>query len=61
MHPLMTHCIVKGFAKSKNDKTIVTAFRHVVTVTANKAPNVRTRCNTNCIPIYPASEKMNSI
>jgi len=28
-----TDCIVKGFVKRRNESTIVTAFRHVVTVT----------------------------
>ena len=25
------YCVLKGFAKKRNDSTIVTAFRHVVT------------------------------
>jgi len=33
----MTDCIVKGFVKRRNDSTIVTAFRHVVTVAQNNA------------------------
>ena len=36
--PANTYCTVKGLLKAKNDMTIVTAFLHVVTVTAIKAP-----------------------
>lgn len=37
---------------------MVTAFRHVVTVTAANAPQVLTNVKTTCIPKYPVSEKM---
>lgn len=45
-----TYCIVNGLLKNIKEIIIVTAFRHVVTVTAAKAPQVLTKVNTTCIP-----------
>lgn len=43
-----------------NDIIMVTAFLHVVTVTAAKAPHVLTSVKTTCIPRYPVKENMNA-
>ena len=39
------------------ERTIVTALRHVVTVTAINAPKFLTKVNTTFKPRYPATEK----
>jgi len=54
-----TYCEVKGFEKTKKEIMIETAFRHVVTVTAAKAPVVLTSWSTIWIPMYPVIEKRN--
>lgn len=59
LFPLSTYWNVNGLLKKTNDMIIVTAFLHVVTVTAAKAPHVLTRVRTICIPKYPVKEKIN--
>lgn len=54
-----SHWKVNGFENNKNDITIVTAFRHVVTVTATKAPQVLIKASTAWTPKNPESEKKN--
>lgn len=55
---VVTYWKVNGLLKNKNEITIVIAFLQVVTVTAAKAPVVRTKVKTTCIPKYPVTEKM---
>lgn len=47
---------MNGFENNKNDITIVTAFRHVVTVTATKAPQVLIKASTAWTPKNPDKE-----
>lgn len=53
-----TYCVVNGFVNKTKDKMMVTAFRHVVTVTAMRAPNRFTNVKTMLTPRYPVMEKI---
>lgn len=50
---------MNGFENNKNDITIVTAFRHVVTVTATNAPHVLIKASTAWTPKNPDKENKN--
>ena len=56
----ITHWNVKGLEKNMKEMMMETALRHVVIVTAVKAPQVFTRVRTICIPRYPDSEKISA-
>lgn len=56
----VTNWNVNGLLKNIKEITIVTALRHVVTVTATKAPHVLTRVRTTWIPKQPVTENKNA-